>query len=285
MLKISRRSVPKKGLLRASQLPNAPLAEVIFELRWNLPGMNTPDPFKNDPGYYVFVDKFVGHAKAQGFGFVRLMSTQMPVVAHSIERRFSRTENDLFPLLQTGPGILAVNESANYRWDAYRDLCVSSVKQLFGSYPSMSDFALQPISLELRYIDSFNNDAQSSRDVINFLERDTIVSINAPRFVAGNLAKLNASALALKYSVDSMDDTNFHVNIGNGTANGVDCINLTSRVLSNISSPAKFLSGGSPALLVRDGLESAHAVTSPFFKEFVKPHLMDKFTGSQNVGN
>jgi hypothetical protein len=45
---------PKARTQPVVQLPNAPLTEVVFELRSRLEG----EDFKIDPGYYLLLDRF-----------------------------------------------------------------------------------------------------------------------------------------------------------------------------------------------------------------------------------
>ena len=55
-----------------SFLPNAPLVEVFFELRWKLQGdAQTPLPFLVDPGYQILVGNFIADAMKYGFTVVK----------------------------------------------------------------------------------------------------------------------------------------------------------------------------------------------------------------------
>jgi hypothetical protein len=66
-----------------AKLPNAPLAEAVFEYQWALPGPESlPSLLKSDPGYYAARDGFTTRAKKLGFGVVRDMTA---LVADCIE--------------------------------------------------------------------------------------------------------------------------------------------------------------------------------------------------------
>jgi len=50
---------PTKKINSAERLPNAPLAEVVFEIRWALQREETmPPPLRVDPGFGVLADSF-----------------------------------------------------------------------------------------------------------------------------------------------------------------------------------------------------------------------------------
>jgi hypothetical protein len=49
------------------QLPNAPLVEVVFELRWKLKGEGIPEQLMYDPGYHVMADEFLSQAPRLDF--------------------------------------------------------------------------------------------------------------------------------------------------------------------------------------------------------------------------
>lgn len=274
----------KPSSAEGSQLPNAPLTEVVFELHWKLQGDEaTPQPFKIDPGYYVFIDKFTRAAARLGFGHSQQMSQTPMVLSSGIERRFYRSKDQPFPVLQTGHGIFAVNDSASYKWESYRKLCLEAVEELFNSYPELTGFTVEPNHLELRYLDSFNAHPTATQDLATFLEKDMTIKIDVPSFVPEYLGRLDSGTIALKYPVKSLKDTIFQVSIGNALINKANCINMQSSVLTQSSSLEVPKSKQARITYVEHWLNKAHEITSPFFREVVKPHLMEKFKGTPNA--
>src|SRR2546425_5315525 len=84
-----------------TQLPNAPLSEVVFELRWKLEGPDSlPIPLRNDPGYHVVADRFAAAASKYGFGYAKRLSADPQVVPYSINLRFYERQDQPFPLWQ-----------------------------------------------------------------------------------------------------------------------------------------------------------------------------------------
>ena len=87
----------------SSKLPNAPLIEVVFELRWKLSGPEkAPPPMLSDPGYSVLLDGFSHSIRKAGFKHVQRMADEGMLLGYSIDRRFYRAEGRAFPLVQVG---------------------------------------------------------------------------------------------------------------------------------------------------------------------------------------
>ena len=86
--------------LETAESPNAPLAEVVFELRWRLVGdPSLPLPFHTDPGLLPALSQFTVEAARLGFGATRDMSRPQETGAYGIIRRFYKSVDKPFPLL------------------------------------------------------------------------------------------------------------------------------------------------------------------------------------------
>ena len=111
-----------------SHLPNAPLTEVVFEMRWALEdrgkGVSTSS---SDPGYPLLVDNFSVAAKKYGLNFELRMDREGIMAAHSIGYRYRKGKEQLFPIWQIGPGIFASNDSTTYEWESYKNLTLEAV--------------------------------------------------------------------------------------------------------------------------------------------------------------
>ncbi len=169
----------------SSQLPNAPLVEVVFELRWRLKeDTGSPRAFWSDPGYALLAENFGVEAKKRGFKVSKKKGMQGMLLSHNIALRYYKEENQPFPIWQIGPGIFAANESAAYEWNAFKKLILDGVKHLLSSYPKMKSFPLQPNHLELRYTDSIDSTFAGHQDLIGFLNEHTSLSMELPTFFA-----------------------------------------------------------------------------------------------------
>lgn len=270
-----------------SQLPNAPLVEVVFELRWKLQGdESTPKQFWTDPAYPFLSEEFASKVSKYGFKTIRKMGSGGAMLpAYSIGLRFYKDEDQPFPLLQIGPGIFASNESAAYEWESFRKQTLDGIKILLSSYPKVKGFKLTPDYLELRYIDSFDSMLLPSKDVIDFVNKETSLNIKLPAFLTKKpLGKQPKTRFIFESPVASKKDTFFRVEIGNGQAKDKEAILLTSKVISRFENTRTI--GKTDKALVKnigEWLEAAHSLTSSFFKDFVGEALMDKFRIKPNA--
>src|SRR6516165_9337395 len=91
----------------SDRLPNAPLAEVVFEMRWRLQGN---PPFVSDPGILPLTSSFTRRAEKIGFPAVKDLARPEEIIGHSVSRRFYPAPDASFPILQIGPGVFASNQ-------------------------------------------------------------------------------------------------------------------------------------------------------------------------------
>ena len=269
---------PKAGSAQSTLLPNAPLTEVVFEFQWQLlGGVEVPGPFRMDPGFHMLAEKFSAAVTKLGFKHSKKMSADSTSVGYSIDRRYYRSENQPFPILQIGPGIFAANESSGYEWSAYREMCLSGLKSLLSAYPQMDSFKIQPNYLELRYIDTFDADLVDGKDFLGFLNENTTVQIDHPELDSASLEAVSAGQLALNFRTKLPKDGTFTMLIGNAKRDGIPSILMQTKVVSK----GDVVSAGKTATdqinFVRKWLNESHAVTSSYFKGFIQSNLMQKF--------
>ncbi len=131
-------------------LPNKPLAEAIFELRWKTtplgPGLS------HDPGWPNLAFKYFAKIGDKYPEPVELPAAQLPESAapYAVRNQF-RTGPGAWPLTQIGPGILTVNETVGYTvWDDFKPRIKEAIEALASVYPE----TLTPIRIELRYINA-----------------------------------------------------------------------------------------------------------------------------------
>ncbi len=157
-----------------ARLPNAPLVEVVFELRWKLqPGPEDQAVLNSDPGLIPLLDAFTSNMKKAKFGFVREMSHPLQTGPYGVVRRYFRDSETPYPLMQVGVGIRAANASSQYTWLSFKEQVLFAVRTLISSYPKMDFFLLSPNHLELRYMDVFDKTVTDGADFFNFLNKDT----------------------------------------------------------------------------------------------------------------
>lgn len=267
-------------------LPNAPLVEVIFELRWALPDTtaSAPQQLMTDPAYFFLQENFRNAAARHQFRHEKNILPKDTIAgAHSIASRFYMAEDKPFPLWQIGPGIFACNMSSSYEWSAFKRLALKGVKTLLASYPKSPTLKLRPIHLELRYLDSFDLESSGNVDVIEFLNANTSLGIQMPNFFSDGAVGVPASTLfQCQFPVKKRKHTSFIFQVGNGLHLSKKALILESKVLTK-APPSKPTSSGRAVpdnvKNIDAWLEDAHAITSPFFKDFVTETLLKKFEG------
>jgi uncharacterized protein (TIGR04255 family) len=269
----------------SSQLPNAPLVEAVFELRWQLkqePGQ--PKPLANDPGYSLLAEEFGAKAAQHGFKAARKMGAESLLLAHAIGVRFYKKEDQPFPIWQIGPGIFAANDSAAYEWHAFKKLVLDGTKLLLSCYPTMKSFSLVPNYLELRYIDSIDSSFIGNCDLIRFLNEDSSFRVKLPAFLQKRpLGTSPTGVLEFSLPVTGMKDTQFIVRIANGQYKKKDTIVLISKVLTKSEKLSVGASAAGRLSFIGQWLEESHGITSPFFKEFASESLMNQFKVKPNA--
>jgi uncharacterized protein (TIGR04255 family) len=270
-----------KRRTQIERLPKAPLAEVVFELRWNLYGSaGTPDFLKIDPGLIPLLESFTNQMKRHGYVTFRDMAPAPQMGAYGVARRYFKAPDRPFPIMQIGPGIFATNESSLYEWNTFKAQVVQGLRALFASYPKIAFFKWEPSLIELRYIDVFDKSLLGTTALFEFMERGTSMKLQKPPMLNDrNVFSGDAEGrIAITRDLKGWKKSRFSLDLASGTKGGSeDIVRLETKVQCEgagvlaLKTSAKFIKA-------LDGwLEFAHGVTRPFFKEFVTPELMQKF--------
>lgn len=270
----------RKSKSQASRLPSAPLTEVIFEFRWKLKGdENTPPPFRQDPGYFVCLESFFKAIKEYGFTESKRVPPEGAYAAgQSVEYRFYKKSGQDFPLVQIGPGLLAVNDSSSYIWDDFKPLCLNTLERLLDSYPKLKTHPLTPLQLDIKYIDVFKPSSATGEDFLRFLQESTNFKVQLPEILSSDLFEsVKAGQFSLNFPVRGKPNTNFSIVLRNPEVSGVRNVVLQSSV--NTALAANELGQSSKEILnaVTHWLDTAHERTSPFFRSFVTESLLTQF--------
>lgn len=244
------------------KLPNAPLQEVIFELRWKL---------DFDQETQSLLDKEFQFAFAN---FVNLSSHKLK---HKINLRpaiisesmFANkpvyqfwAEKGIYPVFQIGPGVFTVNETdKNYVWDSFKELIREGIDWLSKSYSNKLEFTFA----ELRYIDA-----------IEILEDN---QINLSKFIADNLsleiknkvidARLNDIQFHQRFKLDS--ENFLSLLIANGVKNNSQVKAIILQISYNKTSNISLET-------LSTWIESAHTTCSELFRRMVSTKLYEQFT-------
>lgn len=148
------------------ELKNKPLIEAIFELKWDL--QDLPNGGKGDPNYRILVGMLYEKLN-QDYPFIEPLETaSMPdeMVAHIVQNRF-RVDEQKWPLMQIGPGIITINDTENYKWEDFEERILKVVSTFIDIYPNPQNLNINSISL--RYINAIG-DFNNSDNMIQFLK-------------------------------------------------------------------------------------------------------------------
>lgn len=162
---------------RSSKLPNAPLAEVVFEFRWQLQA-GAFVPF--DPMLFPLLYNFTSAMEREGFSHIEEMAHPQQTGPFGVVRRFRRAAEKLFPIMQVGVGIFATNESSEYEWNTFKAQVLNGLKLLLSSYPTQFGTKIAPAYLELRYVDAFDKATLGSNSFFSFTETGTSLNLPMP---------------------------------------------------------------------------------------------------------
>ena len=158
------------------ELKKKPLVECILEMRWALtvpgPGMGA------DPHYKLLPGRVFDRLQPEYPEHEQLPTASFPdeMLGHVVQHRFRVAAND-WPLIQLGPGILTVNDTAKYIWPDFRSRALVACRTLYEAYPKSSELKIE--SLVLRYIDAVDFD-HSTEDTFAFLRDKMKVSVALP---------------------------------------------------------------------------------------------------------
>jgi uncharacterized protein (TIGR04255 family) len=162
-----------------SKLKNAPLIEVIFELKWgktSQKGHEFTIEFPQEE-QALMPGKFQIHAETDGFGFLEVLENNPPI-PHVVRYRY-RQKPEGYPLYQLGNGIFTINqidtEEYEYDWDAFKTHIERGIKLFEKSYP-LPIQKLPVIDIQLRY-----------RDVILAQDDECILTFIAEKLNLGTL--------------------------------------------------------------------------------------------------
>ena len=174
-----------------SKLPNAPLLEVIFELRWQI--KNKSDLLK----YQYLHGDLYSKVKNKYPYRESLVPPEVPidVLINNPVHRFRFNKND-YPLIQVGPGLLTLNTvDSKYHWEEFFDWSSQLVKYFLEVFP----FNDELFSPSLLYLDFFKFDFKNE-NVHDFISR--YLSIDLKQRFLKSENNPNSIDLGFYYEID-----------------------------------------------------------------------------------
>lgn len=257
-------------------LHNAPLIELVAELRWALPGVSVydssgaavaiPQAFLDAGQTELFFQRFGSAIYQYGFKQVeRLIPQLVPLLPGQMVYRYRQAGTDAEPVLaQIGPNQASINALRPYKsWEAFRPWIEKIVAALLEARE-----APLPLRTSVRYIDAFRSDLTNGKAATEFLE-DLGVRLQLPPAFTKHLradAKVKAS---VSFNLPLGDDMQMAVKASEGIVSGELVTVLDTQVSSLVDVEPELDA-------VLQSFDRARSVIHDSFMELVKP-IMDRF--------
>jgi len=242
-----------------SKLPNAPLVEVIFEIRWNANDKASLDK------YQLLLGSMFTELKPDFPNVITLQpDAAIPVNAFIgiPTRRF--TSETGYPMYQLGPGVLSVNmNNSDYVWESF----IKTIKKVTEVFESLSELQGERITIALKYLDFFKCNF-SEIDLVDYIKTNFHLLIAAP-YLEDSIAK------TLTFSTTrDVENGRFTMtmNTGYNNVNGTQIEGIITE--SNISNDIPFEELNS---YINNKLPLAHEYLGKFFKKMTEGELYSSF--------
>lgn len=239
-----------------SKLPNAPLQEVIFELRWKINN-------KLDLENFQFISSDIYSALKTKYPFRKSINSQeipLEVLINAPVFRYRLAEND-YPLIQIGPGVLTYNSNdEKYFWEN----TLVDIEELLRVFESSNpEGETKEYLTNLIYIDFFAFNYSDS-NILEFVHKNLNLTVNQNYIDQSNVP--SNFGLNLDYIVD-LGTTS--INLRRGKQNDQEGLVVQTRI-----------AGKHQRLNVVEiisWLNNAHDFCSDLFKKMTKGDLYDSF--------
>lgn len=241
-----------------SKLPNAPLLEVIFELKWDITSKADVVDFQ-----YLHGDLYAS-LKSKYTHRESLLPPEVPldIVKGTPVFRF-RESRGSYPLVQIGPGIISLNTVDNkYFWNQFRDESNEILNLLNEIYPKFSKLNLSPA---LTYLDFFEYD-KNEDNPLNFINSNFQLSLKDV-FMNSTDAKMHDVNFTFNYKVD---ENTVSMNLRNGKINNEkEGLILQTKIIGVKEQYNTYK--------LKEWLNNAHDLSSNMFKSLTSGKLYESF--------
>ncbi len=253
-----------------SRLPNAPLQEVVFEVRWKPVSDSTGGP-PHDAGFELAQGRFADRLESDFTFQHRLMPEPVaPFLLGQLVHQFWTAEG-MFPLVQFGPCIMTVNTNGQgYEWQredgsGYRQLIRRTLEHLLASYRR---------NLELTEVKLFYIDAIDLPDSISAFDRFKKLNIGL-QFGVDTLPSLSSARVDLGYSL--AQGSTLQLSVQDATNNTSGSPALIWHIAVHKKRCDEWIGHENLAEEIIDWCDYARSFTSPLFKEMTRGKLYESF--------
>lgn len=250
---------------------NAPLVEMIVEVRWRLTPVSTVPNGGVDPFHDVLKKELVNEANNVGYRAIQeIVPPEVPreFLAGQPTTQFRKGHN-AWPLFQLGPGIFTINITDGYSgWEGgFREDVLIGIQSLYKAHPAPK--LLQIETVRLIAIDAFStehgfkNYLDYSKDFLG------LGSILPNDFVDQYAQEDDAFEIRSEtvFSLKEIDKSSARISIGSGQKNGNKALVLQTAIETNKSFD------GSDSVV--DWLDEAHLIHRNMFRSLLTTRLRE----------
>jgi len=259
-------------------LPNKPLREAIFDIRWGLHDKDDQaqqdKKVQYDKGFNLLVGVFFNKVNAEYGEVVNLPATQIPEdMAPYIVRHQFKSKDGGWPLIQLGPGILTFNETQKYSWPNFKEQLESTVTNLYDSYPvGIAEFS--PIQLSLKYINAIPLD-EENKNLLDLISSDLHTEIQLDESLFGENIQKSPTRLSLDLAFP-LDDPKGKISltIASGKMNKKSALIFQFEVTTD----PEGVPGSKEEIFI--WIEKAHKIIENWFFSLIRGKLHDSYIES-----
>jgi uncharacterized protein (TIGR04255 family) len=247
-----------------SRLPNAPLQEVIFEIRWALvPGKETGQII--DEGFELASGRLSTIIEQEFPHYKRIIPQDIPdqLMHYQVIHQYWSGENR-WPVIQLGPGIFTINcTDEGYDWEgSFQKLIKQAIGWLEQSYKQSLNIRFA----SLRYIDGIRVDDYGGIDGNwqNFIKTNFNFEYNNHFNTRGSQKQIQVNQ-----TFELEDGSDLQLQIANGARNNEKALVWQTAILKKDSFDFDKL------VLWAN---YAHDIAHDLFQEMIKPDLYASFS-------
>lgn len=239
------------------KLNNAPLLEVILEVRWEIE--TSEEKIVYDPGFELAQGVFASKI-SQELPYYKRIGPAVSPPAYKAVHQFWKAERE-WPVVQLGPGIMTVNDiGTNYEWDAsFKPLVIRALQALNISYKANIRYNF----FLLRYINALA--VPKEVNFYSFVEDVLQIRIEKRFDFQGTFDDF---AFSETYSLPNESEINLAANSGVNIATQQQALIWQLSVIKNAALGFEE---------INSWIEESHVHTSSLFRKIISQKYYDSF--------
>ncbi|CAK0770267.1 TIGR04255 family protein [Gammaproteobacteria bacterium] len=220
----------------------APLVEIIAELRWSQPHVVLPSQTQESMTVPVsliesnkleeFFMRFGGECYLLGFQrSERIVPSGFPIISFQPVYRYKQAGAKATSLFQIGAGLFSANAVPPYKsWREFSPIVSQGVEALLKTRDE-TEQALPFASISLRYIDAFDADFLLGRPIGAFMAEVLGFTVGLPPAVSGLLPAGQSATPFIQMSIPMRNGLLMNISIGEGIIKGSQAVIMDTTVV------------------------------------------------------